>query len=64
MADVAAALEQPIPILLLDADGSLSDEQVLAQELALQDTRFASAARDQQSGAALPQRNIWHLSHS
>ena len=53
MAAVAAALEQPIPILLLDADGSLSDEQVQAQELALQDPRFASAALDQQSGAAL-----------
>jgi hypothetical protein len=49
--DVAAALEKRIPIIKLR--DTLSDEQQLAQELAIADPRFFQYARDPRSGAPL-----------
>lgn len=53
LAAVAAVAQQPVPIMLLAQDKDFSSEQALAQALALQDPRFVSALRDQQTGAPL-----------
>ena len=51
LAAVAAAAQQPAPIMLLTQD--VSSEQALAQALALQDGRFVGDLRDRQTGAPL-----------
>ena len=49
----------PVPVMSLSGD--LSDEQKLAEQIALQNPDFVADSREAQTGAGLTQRDLWHL---